>query len=124
MDICMNGNFKYIAILTDSKCCIFNNDMKYHCKFEYYYHIVQTILILCNFLKQYNKIVRIFEIPAHIRITGNELADYWAKHGLKMVKFKDSDGIIKKNYVPLIIQNEINNKRLKKCLKRKEKKKE
>ena len=118
-DICKNKDIKYITILTDSKCCIYNSDMKYYCKYEYYYHIVQGIFILCQHLAKYGKTIRIVKIPAHKGITGNELADYWAKHGMKMAKYMDKDGTISNNYIPLIIQNEINNTKIKKKFKKK-----
>ena len=42
------------------------------------------------------------KIPAHKGITGNELADHWAKHGMKMAKYYDEiDGRISNNYIPL-----------------------
>ena len=75
-DILLNNNFKYITILTDSKCCIYNCDLKYYCKFEYYYHVVQSIFKLCHILKENGKIVRLVKVPAHEGITGNELADH------------------------------------------------
>lgn len=36
---------------------------------------------MINILKSNNITVQLIKVPAHTGITGNELADYWAKYG-------------------------------------------
>ena len=111
-EIVLNNVYEYITVLTDSKFCCYSLCKKYYCEKEYYYWIVNEIFNLCNRLNQNGKQVRIVKIPAHKGFTGNELADFWAKVGAKMID--DQHNSISDNDIPLSVQFEINNKKLKK----------
>lgn len=118
-DFLDNNNFDYLTILTDSMFCLYQLDEKCYCKFEYYYTILMNIFRKCNFLWQYQKHVRIVKVPAHIGITGNELADFWANTGAETAIELDAiDGCISKNDIPLVVQNEINKVKIKEMVKK------
>ena len=113
-NIINNGKYKYITILTDSMFCLYLMDERYYCKIQYYYDLLQLIFILCNKIKEYGKIVRIVKIPAHKGHTGNEIADFWAKYGAETAIEMDKDGDISNSDVPLIVQKEINDRKVEK----------
>ena len=113
-----NNERDYLTILTDSMFCLYQLDLHCYCKYEYYYNVLMRIFRKCNFLWQFGKHVRIVKVPAHEGLTGNELADFWAKVGAGMAAYIDEKcGDISNNDVPLIVQNEINRIEIKKMRK-------
>ena len=117
-DFIDNKEMEYLTILTDSMFCIYQLDLQSYCKYEYYYNILMKIFTKCNFLWQYGKHIRIVKVPAHQGITGNEIADYWANVGADMAFAIDRhDHYIRNNDIPLIVQNEINKRKIRKMRK-------
>ena len=113
-DIICNSEIEYITILTDSMFCLYSMDERYYCKIEYYYNVLQEIFKLCHELNKNGKCVRIVKIPAHKGYTGNEIADYWAKNGAMVAIDMDKNGKISNNDTPLIVQKEINDRKIEK----------
>ena len=108
-----NKDSQYLTILTDSAFCLSQFNEQRYCKYEYYYNVLMKIFKLCHILDCNGKDIRVVKVPAHQGITGNELADYWAKTGAYTARDLDEYGYISENDIPLSVQKEINKNFLK-----------
>ena len=105
--------YKYVNIMTDSMTSLTNLSEMGKSDSDYYYDLIQDIYYYIQLFNDNGIGVRLIKIPAHEGWVGNELADWYAKYGAWYAMMLDCNNLqISKNYTPLCVRNEMNNRAL------------
>ena len=123
--IVMNNNLNSIIIFTDSKSSIDTLSINGYPKCSTIYNIINQIFEMIHILSKYNLNLIICHVPAHVGIKGNEIADWWAKFGVYKAHESvenSNNNYIKNNQQTLAIINQINNEKIEKYYKQKQRK--